>query len=517
MIKRGLIFCILIQLLLIPSCDLEEDIIDEVSSEEVIKHSEFVDELAAPAYAFLSTSKDNIFQLNQIPSDELAIPSRPPDWEDQGMHRQLHQHTWNETNGWIVYGWNYLDQGVGVCNTGLFHVKQMEQNEDTQAYTAELRFLRAYYRFWQYDFFRQIPLRDEFDLNYATPPIVVSGEDAFEWLEQELIEIIPELKGRNETPYGRITKGAAQMLLAKLYLNAETYIGKSRWSESLELCNSIIQSGEYSLNPDYWNNFGVENANNSEAMFVIRRDRGAELNYFVAEWVQSLHYAFPLTFTWNGPSVVSDFVYKWDADGDHTNGIASNDVRFKDERIKPSTGANLGLLIGPQFNPDGSPMMDGQLSTGSNFVQLDYTIEFEMTALQHEGVRVIKYEPDLASTQVGYFDNNDFMIFRYADLWLMSAEAKHRLGSTAEALADINSLRQIRSAPAYTSLESQDILDERRFELYWEGWRRQDQIRFGTFNDAWANKEESEAFRKVFPIPQHALAANPNLKQNPGY
>ena len=109
------------------------------------------------------------------------------------------------------------------------------------------------------------------------------------------------------------------------------------------------------------------------------------------------------------------------------------------------------------------------------------------------------------------------MIFRYADLWLMAAEAKFRLGRTGEALADINGLRQIRNAPILTSLTEQDILNERGFELYWEGWRRQDLIRFDQFTRPWANKEQSEKYREVFPIPKTALATNDGLEQNPGY
>lgn len=511
-----ILYKILIAILFLYSCDLEEDILDEITSEEAIQNSEFVDELAAPSYAFLTTLKDNLFHINEISSDELVIPARPPDWEDQGMHRQLHQHTWNETNGWVVFIWKFLDEGVGISNTGLYHIKQMEQNDETKVFTAELRFLRAYYRYWQFDLFRQVPLRDEFDLNYTVSPKVVYGKEAFNWLEQELIQIIPELRNRSNTPYGRVTLSTAKMLLAKLYLNAEKYIGESKWRECLNICNEIIQSGEYSINTDYWDNFSVDNADNPEAIFVIRRDRNADLNYFVAEWVQSL-YTMPGTFTWNGPSVVSDFVYKWDNDGNGENGINSNDIRFKDDRIKSATGTNLGLLIGLQYNPDGSPVMDTQLSTGENFVQLDYTVEFGMTALQHEGVRVIKYEPDYQSRWLGIFDNNDFMIYRYADVWLMAAEAKFRLGNESETLSDINTLRQIRNAPLLSDLNEMDILDERGFELYWEGWRRQDQIRFGTFTGSWANKKPSEAFREIFPIPQSGLAANPNLKQNPGY
>jgi hypothetical protein len=100
-------------------------------------------------------------------------------------------------------------------------------------------------------------------------------------------------------------------------------------------------------------------------------------------------------------------------------------------------------------------------------------------------------------------------IVGYTDLWLMAAEAKYRLGDNSGALTDINTLRELRNAPLLTSFTEKDLLNERGFELYWEGWRRQDQIRFGTFTNSWTAKEESESYREVFPIPPAALAANP--------
>ena len=221
----------------------------------------------------------------------------------------------------------------------------------------------------------------------------------------------------------------------------------------------------------------------------------------------------------NGFASVEEFFNRWDFDNDPSNGVNTTDLRFQDERIRQSTGANLGFLEGPQFHPDGSPIPDPQLSgiTGE-FVQLNYTpfISNIINALQHEGVRVIKYEPDPMSDPL-LRGRNDFILFRHADIWLMKAEALHRTQQPG-ALNMVNDLRRMRGVPDLNSLTDQALLDERGFEFYWEGHRRQDLIRFGQFTKgSWTFKEVSEDYRKVFPIPQQIININENLVQNPGY
>ncbi|HLR32607.1 MAG TPA: RagB/SusD family nutrient uptake outer membrane protein, partial [Fodinibius sp.] len=131
-------------------------------------------------------------------------------------------------------------------------------------------------------------------------------------------------------------------------------------------------------------------------------------------------------------------------------------------------------------------------------------------------IRVIKY---LVNPDAPEESGTDFVFFRYAHALLMKAEAHFRKGESAQALDIINQIREQRNASPLTpgSLDEQTILNERGFELYWEGHRRTDQIRFGTFTEAWSEKEASEDYRVLFPIPQRALDTNPNLIQNSGY
>ena len=135
------------------------------------------------------------------------------------------------------------------------------------------------------------------------------------------------------------------------------------------------------------------------------------------------------------------------------------------------------------------------------------------------GLRVIKYliRPDAQRDQAG----TDFIFFRFADALLMKAEAHFRKGETGQALTIVNQIRATdpnnRGASPLASITEQDLLNERGRELYWEGWRRQDLIRFGVFTTAWEWKPVSGVHRVMFPIPQRALDTNPNLVQIKGY
>ena len=141
--------------------------------------------------------------------------------------------------------------------------------------------------------------------------------------------------------------------------------------------------------------------------------------------------------------------------------------------------------------------------------------ETDPNTLEITGVRVIKYPFDYATA--GDFKTNDFVMFRYADVLLMKAEALLRTTNAPDALTIVNSIRTIRGATALGSVDLNALLDERGREMYWEGYRRQDLIRFGKFLQPWQGKEASDPKNLLFPIPSTQLAVNPNLTQNPGY
>ncbi|MBT8219761.1 MAG: RagB/SusD family nutrient uptake outer membrane protein [Bacteroidia bacterium] len=512
-------------LVLLIGCSLEEKILDESTGTELLEQADIELNIMAPAYGVLTGLYGccSIFQINEITTDESIVPAKGLDWFDGGSYIRLHTHNWSPSNG--VGGWGAMEGGIARANSGLFLLLEradlLDPNE-LRSFQAELRFLRAFYRYHLLDWFRQVPMRDELDQNFNEPPPVFNNIEAFDWLVEELETIIPDLKDHGDITYGRITKQAAYTLLAKLFLNAEVYTGTPKWAECIDACNAVIGSGKFALSDDYFQLFSYDNdENNPEAIFVIRQS--FETNnkvFFTPSFV--LHYSQNLgrnAITFNGYATTEEFFFKWDQDNDPMNGVQTTDIRFQDDRILASTGTNLGFLEGPQFHPDGSPIQDPQRSfMDSTFVQLDYTPEISniSNALQHEGVRVMKYEPD-PEGNIFFLGRNDTQVFRYADVWLMKAEALFRT-QQAGAFEMVNELRMKRGVPPLMNLTEQLLLDERGFELYWEGHRRQDLVRFGQFTSGtWAFKEVSEEHKNVFPIDESLLNINENLVQNPGY
>lgn len=506
-------------IVLLTACSLEEEVVDEVSGDSLLNEPGAELNVIAPTYAYLHWAylklRSTIWGLNELAGDDLMIPCRTGGNWCEGPDQWIHDHSWTVTHPYLSDNWKQLETAVARANVGLFLLQeQLSGDPDlNQALQAELRLLRAYFRYWQLDFYRQIPLRDERDQDYGTPPPVLQRAAAFDWLEQELLAVLPLLQERDAVPRGRVHRDVARVLLAKLYLNAEIYIGVARWEDALSICQEMIAAGKYQLAGDYFSMFSQQNQfSNPEAIWVIPQspDLGAS-SFHGAAW--DLHYNQQLgigAFTLNGYVVGPQFLASWD----------TTDARYRDDRIRPATGINLGFLVGPQYHPDGSPIEDRERTAVEGvFVQLDYTPQISTFrgAPEREGARAIKYEPFLAINNLFPLGAADFLIFRFADVHLMAAEALFRLGKTEEARIMINNLRRLRGVPALNSLTADDVLRERGYEFYREGYRRQDLIRFGRFTDAWDFKPPSEEFRIVFPIPRTALDVNPNLIQNPGY
>jgi hypothetical protein len=189
-------------------------------------------------------------------------------------------------------------------------------------------------------------------------------------------------------------------------------------------------------------------------------------------------------------------------------------------------------MIGQQYDKNGVDLKDRK--TPPNNLAFDPTIAADMketgSNLEITGIRVEKYGPDFTNGSSNYQGNagNDEVIFRYADVVLMVAEAKLRASApdAAGALALVNALRVARKAAPLPSMtlvntgnlnDAKTLLAERGRELYWEKVRRTDLIRFGMFLKIWQYKPTDDPKYIVYPVPSQALAANPNLKQNTGY
>lgn len=445
--------------------------------------------LIGPLYSSLGDYFGNYNELNTV-TDEQIVPTRGGDWKDGDNWRRLHFHTWGPVtdNGQFNGRWNWCYNSITAINQQLGSVT----DESVQ---AELRALRAFFHYVAMDLFGNVIIADKAGNGAATQR---TRTEVFNWVEKELLEVYPKLSDQvGGAFYGRFNKPVVDMILAKMYLNAQVYTGTPQWQKAVDRTTAIISTNKFSLTGDVLDNFRVQNQGSPEIILATPFDNTKRGGLNIQ--MRTLHYLSQLTYNlpnapWNGYATLAEFY----------NSFSNADAR---KRM---------WIVGQQFRADGTPILD-------DGVPMVFTPEipaFEMPAGpagRLAGVRSQKYE--IQRNNVANDQSNDFVIYRLADVYLMRGEANFRLGKTAEALADINRVRARAGVPAYTAaqLTLDEILAERGRELAWEYHRRQDLIRFDRFTRPWGFKPASQKFRELFPIPADQLALNPNLKQNPGY
>ncbi len=414
-------------------------------------------------------------------------------------------------------------------------------------------FLRCLYEYYMLDLYRVYPSRDPFSTDFTSAPAINTGASAFYKLVANVKATVPDMISRSNAQYGQPTMDAGNMLLAKLYLNEEVYTGNlnngiftkgvAGYDSALIYLNLLISSGNYGLASNYFNMFSVDNYSNykkpgDEGILVcIFND---DQNYGVddnVQWVKTtFHYNQNLGSTfanWNGACTPTCYLNNtWFAAGATDT---TKDMRWRDSSIYPAMGVVLGFNYGQQYDAKTHAILKDRQKHNLVFtfdVALYTTAKNPVTGYSDptpteiQGVRVLKYPPRVVPVNIARCPN-DFLIWRYADALLMKAECLVR-GTQKDvggAVALVNQIRTTRNAPIISASSVSDILNkiyiERGLELYWEGHRRQDMIRFGTFlvsKDADKNTTSPD-WSMVMPIPLAAITGTPGgvLKQNYGY
>jgi len=371
-------------------------------------------------------------------------------------------------------------------------------------YLSQVRAARAQRYIELIDCYGNVPLVTDFtDL---TKPSTKTRAEVYNWVLSELNDIKDVIRSDvSASSYGKFTKGSVYFMLAKMYLNAEVWnpAGGPKWQECIDACD-VIMSLPYSLEVNWKDQFSANNENSKEAILVAVNSISSS---FPARGY-TLHYLDPKALGLpgsanNGICAMTDYVKSFDPD---------------DKRYLGS------FLIGPMLDPATGLVIKTAHGRDLNHY-VDITIKYAIDAdgwgqvEQEDGARCNKWEYKKGATAM----ENDCAIYRLADVYLMKAECLVRLGTdNVEATRLVNELRKrafTDPAKLKTSVTLDDIRLERRFELAWENWGRQDMIRFGTFLNpipGWRTLPLPE-FRLLFPIPQTAIDANPNLTQNPGY
>ena len=545
MVNGAILFTIHCSLFtVLSSCSLDENPKDQIPEEEAYADAgALYRNTVATLYNYIGGATDGqglqgtcrgIYDLQTFGSDEAMIPTRGTDWYDGGIWQELYRHDWTPGHPMLGNAWSYLYKVITLCNRSLELLESHQHLLDEVQYveyTAEVRALRAIYYWYLMDLFGRIPIITTSKTSLSQLEQMPRSQ-IFKFVCTELQQVCPYLHHENSARpgdyYGRVTYHVACFVLAKLMLNAEVYLdnnwtdgdhpdgsaltisvdGKTMnaWEATIYYCNQL-ENADYELEELYTSNFEVHNENSNENIWVIPMDKDLyynEMQYFFRSW----HYRHAAAYGFTGENGACATkrtleIFKY--------GTWSEDPRFL-----------LNYYDGIVFDNDRKIVRD---RNGEVFEYKPWEVELDLSDspyLETAGARMNKYVVDRNATKNGKLMDNDIVLFRLADVLLMHAEALLRNGQAEEGQDYFNAVRGRVDAPE-KPLTLQNLLDERLLELCWEGWRRQDLIRFGQYEslfmgDQWdAKVDERDRHTTVFPIPGGMINFNPNLTQNPGY
>ena len=489
----------------------------------------------ASLYNYIGGSNDSqglqgtyrgVYDYNTFTTDEAIIPIRGGDWYDGGFWQHLYRHEWTADDEALYDTWSYLYKVVVLCNRSLSVIdshKHLLTATQLSQYTAEVRAVRALFYYELLDLFASVPI----DTVYSTPLKDVRPaprSEVFRFVVSELQQTAPLLARERSNSegnyYGRVTRPVAWFLLARLALNAEVYCDDD-WTDghrpdgskiffnvdgrqlnAWQTCEAYVDSLTafgYRLADDYASNFAVHNETSVENIFTIPMDKQLYTNEF-KNLFRSRHYNHGGALGMDAENGSCATLYAVRAYGYGTDSVDSRwAINFFADTV--SVDGHIVSL------DNGQPLIYQPLAVAINLTGNEY----EKTG----GARMSKYEIDRTAYSDGKLQNNDIVLFRYADALLMKAEAKVRDGGDGS--AELNSVRRRVGMPSRPATLD-NILQERLLELMWEGCRRPDLIRFGRFGQSYdirqALPNEDTGYTTVFPIPTKAINLNGNLKDN---
>ena len=544
--------------LMLCGCDslLEETNYGNPTVNDMVQKEENVSLLVGQAYAETKWLHDHwgYWGVNALASDECVCPVRNPGkhWTDGGYWANINTHNWDAFGEAFRNIWNSTISGAVLCNKVLNTLdenKASMKDEIYNQYVAELEVLRSFYYYNLFDCFGRIPYLEEF-VEKSVPlmePYEVWSNLVI-CLERNAPNLPVVTDGNRAINYGRVSQGFAHALLARLYLNAESFgctpqnvsvegINSTAdfYTRCIENCNAIISSGSYTIEDNFFNNFLIENQNSKENIFVIVEDGNADfdprssgsMSNKLRMVILTLHYAQQTTYNliekpWNGFCARPKFIERYeptDVRGPGNEGNGTNNTK------------QWGWFVGKVYSADGEKQLKDE---NGDLVEITKNVNSLTNATWNDGARLFKYEIDKQKKYA--YAENDFVLFRYADVLYMKEEAILRGGAGASGMntADFQKIRKRAFAydadggasKVYTSLTLEEICDERGREFAWENMRRRDLIRFNKFNDPnyLDYVTATNPDRKWFPIPFSVIEKSPRDEngqpiwtQNPGY
>lgn len=446
-------------------------------------------------------------------AQELSTDEAVVGWNDPGI-KDFHNMNWSANNSMLNGLYNRCFYTITLANEFIRESSPEKIAErglsasaaSIQTMRAEARFVRAYQYWVLMDLFANPGFVDETTpLGAGSLPEQITRANLFAWLETELKALDAELPASKSNEYGRVDKAAAWALLARMYLNAEVYSGTAKWNDAITYSKKVIDAG-YMLMGNYkYLMLADNNTGNTEAIWTINYDGVKTRNYGGT------------TFLVNAS-------------------VNSNSTMHKDSSGLQGWGGIRTTKNIPMLFP-GYPNFSAITDRRAQFFISGHNVEIGDISTFTDGYAVSKYRNKIKNGGFGTdpgrtFSDIDFPVFRLAEMYLIFAEAVARGGTggtNAEAVGYFNLLRQRAygdNSGNVSVINTDLILDERARELYWEGFRRSDLVRYNRFTDAtylwpWKGGVSTgtgvQAYRRIFPIPTTEVGANPKIKQNPNY
>lgn len=449
------------------------------------------------------------FNCNELPTDEAVVA-----WNDQTIH-DFHDLKWTSSDPFLkgiyarpIYNITLINEYMRESTDAKLAERNITGAEaaDIKKSVAEVRFLRAFNYWVMMDLFGKSTFITENDLVGTTLPKEIGRADLFLYIEKELKAIDADLAPAKTIEYGRVDQGAAWALLARMYLNAGVYTGTTKYTDAITYAKKVIGGG-YSLYPGYPRVFMADNDKaKDEFMFAVncdglRTQAYGNTTFFVHAACGDEGVQYGVGGGWYGYRSTAAFV-----------NLFADNTGATDKRAMFTTSKY------------GTSPAQLAITDISNFDQGPHVKKY--VNLRSDGGPVSDTRKDFADI--------DFPIFRLSEMYLIYAEAVLRGGAGGDITTAVNNINLIRSR-AYGnatgnigagSLTLSFVLDERGRELYWEGHRRTDLIRYGllttsTYLWPWKGGVSSgtavDTKYNLFPIPSSNIVANPNLTQNLGY
>ena len=543
LIALSIILCPLSISVALTSCNLDEHPRDQIAEEEAYSNPDALfRNTVATLYNYIGGNDDGqglqgtcrgIYDLQTFGSDEAMIPTRGNDWYDGEIWQDMYRHSWTPGHPMMKNSWLYLYKVITLCNRSIEQLdahRRLLNLSDLTSYMAEVRCIRAICYWYLLDLFARVPIITSTDKSINQIQQAERSQ-VFDFVVSELMESWPHLSSEISVHrgdfYSRITQSVAIFVLAKLMLNAEVYADDdwtdagrpdgskmqfdidgqvmNAWEATIYYCDILDEEFRFRLADTYRDNFAVHNDNSPENIWIIPMDKDLyynEMQYMYRSW----HYRHAAAYGFSGengscatPKALQVFGY----------GTDQQDARFYDNYWADEV-----------YDYDGDLVLD---RTGNPLRYYPQEVRLYLGGspyVESAGARMKKYEVDKNGTKDGKLIDNDIVLFRFADALLMRAEAKLRNGEDGQ--ADFDAVRR-RAGMSEREISLNTLLDERLLELCWEGWRRQDLIRFGQYEslfegDMYDEKvNERDHHTTVFPIPGDIITLNPNLTQNKGY